>query len=249
MISNFETYLNTYIGSLSAQKSRDKSVSFDYKTPEGKYEIIKADATDPQNKVEILLSGKQKYNRKNRQQLEMLATIVEGRLLIDLREEKSAVYGVSCDGNIDSDNRYSISVNFGCEPGKEQELIKATYSVFEKIKLNGATADELQKIIENRKKTHEESRKSNNSLLSTLVYARQRNLNLDFFKTADIANKHYYEIKPQDFASLAKKYLNCKNEILSILKVKRIKNGKYALNCPFILFRCVFIENIKAIYQ
>jgi zinc protease len=224
LIPNFEDYLNTYIGSLSAQKNKDKSVSFDYKTPEGKYEIIKSDATDPQNKVEILLSGKQKYNRKNRQQIEMLATIVEGRLLIELREEKSAVYGVSCDGNVGSDNRYSITVNFGCEPGKEQELIAATYSIFEKIKAEGATTEEVQKIIENRKKTTEENRKSNNSLLSTIVYARQRNLNLDFFKTPDTANKHYYEMKPQDFSTLAKKYLNRKNEILSILKTKK-KDG------------------------
>ncbi len=219
IIPDFEQNINTYIGSLPARKSKEKKIISAYTTPKGQYRLEKADATDTKNTVEIYLTGKQKDSRKNRQQLGMLAEVLESKLLIELREEKSAVYGVNANGYIDDDYFY-VTVNFNCEPGKEEELIKATYAIFDKIKTEGATPEELTKIVENRKKTHDESRKNNNSLLYTLQSTYQKGISLDFMKTADLANKHYYDMKPKDFAALAKHYLSRENEIVSILKVK-----------------------------
>jgi zinc protease len=222
-IPDFETFINTYIGSLSAAPKREKAIAYHYDTPKGKYRFEQFASSEPRNSVQINLTGKQKETRKAIHQLNMLQELLEQRLLLKLREDASAVYGVSVSSNI-ADGEFYINISFNCKPFQEQQLLDTIFQIIENIKTQGATSDELKKIVENRLKNNSEARKSNNSLLATLHYYYANDKDLSFMKNAASANEYFIKATPNDFKHWAKKYLKRNNEIIAILKAKSAKN-------------------------
>lgn len=219
-VPNFENLLNTYIGTLKKPLKNEKPIVHKYETPKGKHYFEKAASTEPRNSVQISIHGKQKDTRKNNHQLYMLKELLEQRLTIKLREEASAVYGVSISAYISSENEYNLSISFNCEPNHEKQLIDFIYQTFEEIKTKGATQDELKKIVENRIKTTNEARKNNGYLLSTLSYNYNNNKDLSILKNTNIVNKYYLEANTSDFKKWAKKYFKRDNETIAVLKAK-----------------------------
>jgi len=76
--------------------------------------------------------------------------VLENRLLDILREEKGGVYGVKVNKVIKRfpERKYTISVAFGCDPKRKDELVASVFEEIKKIQTNGVTQEEFNRIIQ-----------------------------------------------------------------------------------------------------
>ena len=74
-----------------------------------------------------------------------MAALLSGDLNRTLREDLGGTYGISVVPNFTKFPReeYSLAINFGCDPGRMQELIKVAFKVIDDFKENGPSASRV----------------------------------------------------------------------------------------------------------
>ena len=134
-----------------------------------------------------------------------------------LREELGGVYSVNAQPSISEfpEPSYQISVSFGCDPDRVNELVTAVMEQVNVLKAEGATEDELGKIKEQQRRTRETQKETNGFWVSVL----------DFYNThpeEDILNIFTYEemiesLTSEDIKNVAQASFNEDNLIKAIL--------------------------------
>ena len=89
--------------------------------------------------------------------------VLENRLLDILREDKSGVYGVKVDKEITRfpEKRYTISISFGCDPKRKDELVASVFEEIKKIQTDGVPTEEYERTIQTRLETIEKANTNN----------------------------------------------------------------------------------------
>lgn len=162
-IESFKPLLEQYIGSLPSDKSKiDKFVDLGIRAPRGKTETIEV-GTDEKSQVILYFSGEAEYNRKKAADISYLGEILTIKLIETLREEIGGVYGVGANGSmgIQPVGNFSFSIGFPCSPDMVDKLIEAAWAEVIKIKENGPTEEDLNKVKETRKIALAENLKRN----------------------------------------------------------------------------------------
>jgi zinc protease len=74
-----------------------------------------------------------------------MAALLSGDLHRTLREDLGGTYGISVEPHFTKFPReeYSFSINFGCDPGRMQELIKVAFKVIDDFKETGPSASRV----------------------------------------------------------------------------------------------------------
>lgn len=110
--------------------------------------------------------------------IDSLASLLEIKLRESLREDKGGTYGVGVDTwitsmqTVKSPRQANVHISFGCEPGREQELIDETFAVIRQLQTSGVDEETLGKLRENYRRNKELSLKDNSWWLGQLVYTQ-----------------------------------------------------------------------------
>ena len=216
-------YASTYIASLPSSEETEEFQVPEFKPSTSGDKKVVYKGTDPKSMVNILWNGETDYEAEEDFTMKALGEILTIKLVEQLREEEAGVYGVGARGNLSKIpyGSYSFSISFPCGPENVESLTEAALAEVEKIKENGPTEKDLEKIKETflvqRKDQLQENRFWLDQLESADMEDREINEVLKYEEKVAALNKE--EIK-----EVANKYLN-ENYLLGILMPEK-KEGQ-----------------------
>lgn len=167
---------------------------------------------EPKSQAAIVFTGPFQYDRPQRAAIRALSLVLDTKLRETLREELSGTYGVSVMASYTKipDEKYSFMINFGCNPTRTDELIKAIFGEIENLKTNGPSEKQVNDTREALLREHETNMKRNNYLLTQIYYSYQLHEDLkylfdlpEYLKTLSAAMIH----------EAARTYLNTGNYV------------------------------------
>lgn len=217
MVGNFNVQeviplLEKYIGSLPSihrkETWRDVTPGF----PKGRVVVDVPKNSEPQSFVAMVWKGDFKWDDKSRQGFAMLMNILSIKLRESMREEQSGVYGVSFTGNPVRypKPKYTISSTWGCNPDSIVKLSGIVLDEMVKIKNNGPSEVDLNKVKETLIRERETRLKENNFWVSAL---QNLYLNSDRLMTLDEFKAYINSFAANDIRKVAKKYLNTESYV------------------------------------
>jgi len=163
----------TWLGGLPSTRRKETWKDVGVRTPDG---IVTRDVrrgTEPKARTAIVFNGPFEWNRQNRYALASLAEVLRMRLRDVLREELGGTYDVSVSQSSERDPRpeFQFSVDFGSAPDRVDTLRAAVFRELERMKRDGPTAEEIEKVREIQRRGEETEIKQNGFWLNALAAA------------------------------------------------------------------------------
>jgi zinc protease len=160
-----------------------------------------------------------RWKPKNRQGFAMLMNILSIKCRESMREDQGGVYGVSISGITSKlpEPKYSITSTWGCNPENIEKLSRTVLDEMNKIKKDGPTETDLNKVKETMIRERETQVKENSFWLSYLqnhYLFGNRILSLEQYK----ALVNSFTVKK--IQAIAKKYLDTENYVQVALTPK-----------------------------
>lgn len=215
-VDSIKPMVETYIGGLPSPKKNESWKDLGITPPKGLVTKTVKKGVEPKSAVSLRFTMPFEYNRKNRNDVNALNKLVNIKLRESLREDKSGVYGVSCQM---TPKHYpkeglEVSIGFGCAPKNVDSLIIAAFDVISKIKSDGCNDKDLLKIKELSLREREVGLKDNQFWLGVLNanYMNGENI-LDLLDYTNFVNS----LKGDDFKRFANQYLKTENYAKFIL--------------------------------
>lgn len=162
-----------YLGSLPNTGREESWEDLGIRPPSGVVEETVYKGTDPKSVVNITFTGEFEYNREEAYELNALVQALNIKLIEEIREKKSGVYGIGANANSSKYpyEHYSITVSFPCAPENVEDLTEAVFAEIKKMQENGPTAQDLQKVKETQRRDMETNLEENRYWLRTLQQA------------------------------------------------------------------------------
>jgi zinc protease len=153
--------------------------------------------------------GPFEYDPAHRTALRAMTQILQTRLLETIREELGGTYSITVGGNGQKIPipEYEISLQFGSDPQRTDDLVKRVFDEIEKLKVDGPTEKQLNDEKEALQREFETSSKQNGYLLAQIAGKYQIGEDVagiwnapDLYKKLDAATiqqaaKTYFDMK------------------------------------------------------
>lgn len=209
--------LEKYIGSLPANSVKENYKDLGIRPPAGKVDKIITKGADQKSVVNIVFTSPVSYNAADAFALSTLGDVMNIKLVEQLREEKSGVYGVSAFGEIKKIPvpYSSFTISFPCAPENADTLSKAAIDELKKIIQNGVSPEDLEKVKEQQKRKLEVNLKQNQFWMNNLYDAYYLGNNPDEILKKQ---KQTESLTSKMIQDAAKKYINLNNFIRVTLK-------------------------------
>jgi zinc protease len=203
-----ERYLAS-LPSLERQESwRDEGV----RHVEGVVEDTVYAGIEPQSQTRIYFTGPFDYARQNRTTIRAMALLLQTRLRDVLREELGGTYGVGVGASYawQPHETYTISINFGSDPDRADELATVVFAEIEKLKEAAPEMSEVTDVQENFTRTFETDSERNTWWMSQIGYKYQRGETLDDLPTYP---ESIDALSATDIQEAAQRYFNMGNYV------------------------------------
>jgi len=211
-VDEISPLLETYLGGLPSISRKEiwKDVSPDYAP--GVIDFKYPKNSEQQSSVRMVFHGDFNWNMKDRQIFRVLSQAVSIKLRESMREDQGGVYGVGFSESISKfpKPKYSVTAQWGCAPDNVDKLAQTVLDVVSKIKQEGPTDIDMQKVAETMIREREIRVKENSYWLSVLENAY---FNEDKMMTSEEYVTLIKSITKEDVKNLAIKYLDGKEYI------------------------------------
>ena len=210
-----EEYAVKYIASLPATGQKEKAVDLGYRMLKGDFKKVIQKGTDPKSTVSIMFYGDTEYTSKEAMVFKALGEVLTIKLIEELRESESGVYGVSARGSMSKvpNGSYSFNIGFPCGPENAEKLTASALNQLQKIIDNGPEAKDLAKFKEAELLEFKKNIKENKYWLSNFTKSFTNATNADeIYKLEESVNA----VTAKDIQELAKKYLT-KDKVVAML--------------------------------
>jgi zinc protease len=161
---------------------------------------------EPQSRAAIVFAGPMEYTRVERNALRAMASILQTRLRETLREDLGGTYSVGVGASYERIPRpdFSVSINFGSAPERNDALIDRVYEEIARLQDGGPTPQELSDAIEQLVRAFEENMEQNSFLVAQLYFRYRDGMDVaGLFSARD----DYRTITAAEVQAAAKKYL------------------------------------------
>jgi zinc protease len=217
MVGNFRTdevlpLLEKYIGGLPAINRKETWKDVTPGFPEGKVIVDVPKNSEPQSLVAMVWKGDFKWKDNFRMGFNMLIEVLAIKCRESMREDQGGVYGVSIEGNPAKlpKPEYTITSSWGCSPENIQKLTRTILDEMKKIKADGPTETDLNKVKENLVRDRETRIKENSFWLAAL---QNHFLLGDRLRSLEEYKEFVNSITVKDIKAVAKKYLDTENYV------------------------------------
>lgn len=131
--------------------------------PTGRIERTVRKGVEPQSQTALVVTGPFEYTTENRVRIRALGEILQIRLREMLREELGGTYGVGVNASYEQfpDERYTLTIQFGADPARVEELKSAVFTEIDRLIAEGPTALDVEKALEGERRRLETSRETN----------------------------------------------------------------------------------------
>jgi zinc protease len=167
----------TWLGGLPSIARKETFGDVGVHTPEGVEKRDVRRGTEPKARTTIVFNGPFEWTRQNRYALASLAEVLRMRLRDVLREELGGTYGVNVSQSSERDPRqeFQFVIDFGSAPEKADTLRAAVFRELDRIRKDGPTADEIEKVREMQRRGEETELRQNSFWLNALASAARYN--------------------------------------------------------------------------
>jgi zinc protease len=186
-LETIEPLVRTYIGTLPTIDREESWADEGVRYPTGVIEKTVYAGLEPKSLTNIWFTGvppgpaeggdevsDAEQNARARA-MGAVTSILEVRLRNVLREDLGGTYGVRVSGQISRipNPEYSVSISFGSDPERADELIDFVYAELEKLKESGVTEQEIANVKAQARRSYETNIRENGYWLNRLVRAYQ----------------------------------------------------------------------------
>jgi zinc protease len=134
-----------YLASLPSTRRLETWKDDGVNPPRGVIEKVVRKGIEPKSQAAIVFTGAFPFDSPHEVVLDALGIILEGRLRLSLREALRGTYGVDVETRDTKipQPRYSVTIQFGCDPGRTEELVARLFREVERLKAQGPTDVEV----------------------------------------------------------------------------------------------------------
>ncbi|MFC1543915.1 M16 family metallopeptidase [Gemmatimonadota bacterium] len=152
-----------YLGSLPALHRQESWRDIGLRPPRGVVKKTVRRGREPQSQTAIIFTGEFEYTRENNHTLSSMVGVLDIMLREKIREELGGTYGVNVGGGAARipEPQYSINVIFGSDPERLDELVEVIFDEMEKLKAEGPSEENMQKVTEAQRRSRETNLKEN----------------------------------------------------------------------------------------
>jgi zinc protease len=127
---------------------------------------------EPQSQAAIVFTGPFEYTQASRNVIRAMGIVLQTRLRNKIREDLGGTYSIMASPSYDRIPvpAYSVTINFGTDPERVEELISVIFQEIDTLKKEGVTADELRDAKQAMYRSYETGIKQNRWLLTQLYY-------------------------------------------------------------------------------
>lgn len=210
-----EEFSTKYLASLPSTDKKEKAVDLGYRMLKGDLKKVVNKGTDPKSTVSIMYYGNAVYSVKEAATMQALGEVLTIKLIEELRENESGVYGISARGSMNKVpyGSYTFSIGFPCGPENTEKLIASALKELQKIIDNGPEAKDVAKFKEAELLDYKKNSKENKFWLSNFTKSFTNSTSPDdVLQTEEKINA----ITAKDIQDVAKKYLT-KDKVIAML--------------------------------
>lgn len=219
-LAKMKQLVASYVGSLPSASAVAGMKDLGIRPVRGvvKKEVKKG--TEPKSVVTMVFSGDAQWSPAASTTMQALIDVLNIKLIETLREDLSGVYGAGMRGQLNRTpyNHYMISTTIPCGPENVDILIKATMDEIQKIKDNGPSNADLNKVKETWIKQYREDSKENSFWLGRLLQAEETGTDPNDILTGE---QRINGITTKDLKEAAIKYFDMKNYLTVVLNPEK----------------------------
>jgi zinc protease len=160
-----------YLGSLPALRRDERPRDTGMRPARGVVEKTVRRGVEPKAQTRITFNGAFDYSPADVVTLSLMVAVLDMKLRDVLREDMGGTYGVSISRSVQQfpEPRYSVSIAFGTEPDRLEELVAAVFAEIERLKADGPDATALANVKEQQRRSHQNALQQNQYWLGILL--------------------------------------------------------------------------------
>ena len=211
-LATIRPLVERYLGALPALRRNETWKNVGIAPPKGIVEKTVRKGIEPKSRAAIVFTGPIAFDSVHRVALDALAVVLETRLRETLRDALSGTYGVQVEASASKipEARYSVTVDFGCDPERTEELVRTLFREIETLKATGPTEKEVSDAREALLRRHETALAQNSHLVAELA-ARYR-VSEDIREFFDLPAE-YWRLTAAAIHDAARRYLDTGNYV------------------------------------
>jgi zinc protease len=163
-----------YLGSLPRIERVDSHVDLDIDPPDAHIQKTVRAGVEPQSQTIMAFSGPFDYTAQNRVGMRVMAQALEIRLRERMREDLGGTYGVGVTGGYEQipEESYTVTVAFGSDPLRSEELRGVVFEELRKLQVEGPSQEDVDKVVEGERRTRETNVRLNPYWAAQLIGAK-----------------------------------------------------------------------------
>jgi zinc protease len=149
-VNTIKPLVATYLASLPATGKVSSFKDVGLRPAKGPLKIEVKKGEEQKSTVRVMWNGEAKYSNAEQLKLQAMTDLLNIKIIETLREDMSGVYGAGIGGGLSKNpyGSYSIAMMIPCGPENVDKLTAAALAEIEKIKKNGPTETDLNKVKE-----------------------------------------------------------------------------------------------------
>lgn len=170
-LDNLKRFAASYLADLPSSGNPEEAAAHRTAFPAGVNADVLKKGIDPKSRVFMAFGGPTEVAGRDRELYGYLCSLLEIRLREIVREDMSGSYGVSVRGALIDypESFFETDIEFGCEPGREDELAAAVLEQVRWLKSGPVPETYVTKLRETWKRTQEEGLHNNGYWLRKLL--------------------------------------------------------------------------------
>jgi zinc protease len=210
--STIKPLVERYLGSLPSlhrnETWRDDGVA----PPKGVVEKVVRKGIEPKSQAAVVFTGAFPFDSPHEVALDALSLVLEGRLRQSLREALRGTYGVDVQAHASKipAPRYSVTIAFGCDPERTEELVARLFREVERLKAQGPTEAEVVDAREALMVNHQTDLAENGRLAAKIMDRYE--VSQDVMEFFDLPAE-YQKLDAQTIQEAARRYLDTANYV------------------------------------
>ena len=215
-VDSIKPLLAVYLGSLPGMQKENKFKDVGLRPVKGAKTLTVHKGNEPRSLVNIIFTGDATFSYENAMKLDMLAEVMNIKIIEQLREAMSGIYSGGTSGAISQRpyEHYMLGIGFPCAPENVDTLSKAIFNLIKDIRENGVEKSYLDKVKANIQQQYAADIKTNEYWLSDLTNAFIDKQDPNWILQS---NEKAQAVTTKDIQDAANKYFDMNNYIKAVL--------------------------------
>jgi zinc protease len=163
--------VETWLGGLPSAGRKETWRDLGIRPPTGVIRKTVSRGVEPKARTQLVFTGPFEQSRRNRHVLRSMAEALQIRLREVLREDMGGTYGVGvgASSQIVPDTSYQVTIGFGSDPARMEELVEAAFAEVRAFQTEGPADSVVQKVKEAQRRASETNLRENGYWIGQLL--------------------------------------------------------------------------------